>query len=639
MTILSRLAITLACMSVSFGCAPANVVSAQSPATTQPATVSKVTRSKAETVAAVRRDVEWLADDARQGRGVGTDGLAQAGDYIADRFKHFGLKPLPGLEGYFQTFDYNVGGKVSARSSLQVNGAALAREQFTGLARSKAAQVEGTLAFVGYGAKNSDKNYDDFAGIDVKDRVVLIMRWEPVDENGKSKWADEDFSRHAAIQRKVTNAADAGAKAVILVNAPTGHDDAEPLLDPQAGLRRNTPVPVFHVTVEAANQLLAAAGAKPLAELQAQIDSSGQPASTLLDTATVSAQLDIEKDTSSVRNVVAYLPGKGPRANEYVVVGAHYDHVGMGNYGSRGGGGEIHNGADDNASGTTALLALAEDFALAGQQDRSIVFVAFTLEELGLIGSRKFVESNVLPMESVVAMLNLDMVGRLKNETIYVGGGGTAPIFDTLLANADEQSPLQIRSMGKGGRGPSDHQSFSTKRVPVLFFFSGMHPDYHAPGDDAEKVNVQGLAEVVDLSFNIVQRLCQMPRQEYVAKYDGQQPNTNVLAGGDPNQPASAREMMGGDRPRLGIVPDYQSEPRSDGVLVSGVNENTAAADAGLKAGDVLTALNDRKITSLEEVMDFLNSAKVGDKVKISILRDGQALTLEAALRGRAAAQ
>jgi hypothetical protein len=639
MTKLLRVTITLACLSVGVGCSADALRSTSSTgSTTQRAENARIVpspRSTAEIAAAVRRDIFWLAADARQGRGVGTEGLASAGDYIADRFDHFGLKPLPGLNGYFQPFDYDVGGKVGPQTTLSVNGVGIAGDQFTGLAKSKAGEVEGKLAFVGYGAKRSDKTYDDFADIDIKDRVVMIMRWEPVDENGKSLWESEGFSSAAAIQRKITNAINAGAKAVILVNAPTHHDDAEKLMDPQAGIRRAAMVPVFHVTIDAANQILAAAGSPPLAERQAKIDSTQKPDSVLLDSVTLSAKLQIEKDSTSVRNVVAYLPGKGPHANEYVVIGAHYDHVGLGNYGSRAGSGEIHNGADDNASGTTTLLALAENFALAGEQDRSIVFVAFTLEELGLIGSRKFADSNVIPIESVAAMLNLDMVGRMKDEHLYVGGGGTAANFEELLASADEQSPILIRSMGKGGRGPSDHQSFSAKGVPVLFFFSGMHPDYHAPGDDPEKINYQGIANVVDLSFNLVQRLCQMPRQEYIAKYDGQQPDVNVVAGGEPGKRAENREMIEPDRPRLGIVPDYTTEPRTDGVLISGVTDHTAAQDAGLKAGDVITQLNDRKIASLEDVMEFINGSKIGDKVAITVLRDGQSVTMESIMKGR----
>ncbi len=593
----------------------------------------------AEVVASAQRDLYWIADDARQGRGVGSEGLAQTGEFIAERFRHFGLKPMPGLDGYFQHFDYEVGGKLGPATKLSVNGVELRRDQYTALIRSSTTSVEGPLAFVGYGAKATDHEYDDFAGIDVKDHVVMIMRWEPVDEAGKSRWAQEDYSRAAAIQRKVSNAIDAGAKAVILVNAPTHHDDQPPLMEPQGGLRRPSSVPVFHVKVDVANQLLTAAGAPSLAELQAKIDSTQKPASALFDSVKIAGAVEVEKDVSSVRNVVACLPGKGPHADEYVVIGAHYDHVGLGAYGSRGKLGQIHNGADDNGSGTTALLQIAEDFALAGRQDRTIVFVAFTLEELGLIGSRKFVEAPPMPLTSVTAMLNLDMVGRMKDEHLYVGGVGTAPSFETLLNDADKNEPILIRSMGKGGRGPSDHQSFSTKGIPVLFFFTGMHPDYHAPGDDPEKINYAGIAQVVDLSFNLVQRLCRMQREQYIATFDGQQPDINVAAGNEPGERAPRREMIEGDRPRLGIVPDYTSEPNDKGILLAGVTDNTAAATAGVRAGDILTSLNDKKVASLEEVVDFLNESKVGDKVKISILRAGQEMTLESTLKGRPAAQ
>lgn len=607
-------------------------------ATTQPGVPLLASpRAISEIAASVRNDIFWLADDVRQGRGVGTEGLAQAGEYIAERFRRFGLQPMPGLDGYFQPFPYNVGNVVGPGTRLSVNGVELQRGQFTAFTRSQAGTIDGPLAFVGYGIQSEENKYDDFAGIDVKDHVVMIMRWEPVDENGKSRWAEEDFSREAAINRKVNRAIEAGAKGIILVNAPLNHDDAEPLMDPQAGLRRTVNVPVYHVTTAAANQILAAANAPALETLQNQIDQSQTPASALLPSATISGAVELIRDESSVRNVVAYLPGTGPNANEYVVVGAHYDHIGRGGFGSMAGSGQIHNGADDNASGTTALIQLAENLALAGRQNRSVIFVAFTLEESGLIGSRNFVNKSPVPLNSIVAMLNLDMVGRVTNEHVYVGGSGTADAFASILSEIDVLSPIEIHDMGKGGRGPSDHMNFSTKKIPVLFFFSGMHPDYHAPGDDAEKVNFKGIAQVVDLSFNLVQRLCQMPRQTYVDKYDSNGPDVNVLAGEEPRRQAApeAREMIEPDRPRLGIVPDYTSAGSSEGVLISGVSDNTTAQAAGLKGGDIITQLNSTRIKTLEDIVEFINQAKVGDKVAIGVLREGKPMILESIMRGR----
>jgi hypothetical protein len=632
---LRPLSVAVAAVSLSvFGLSSAGAATPDSqPPTKMPAT-TRPARSLAEVARSAREDVFWLADDAREGRAMDTKGLEEAGQFIADRFKKLGLSPLPAVGGYFQTFEYNAGKKLGPGTTLSLNGAPLPGGAFTSFVNSKEGAAKGEVAFVGYAIKSKEHHYDDFAGIDLKGRVALAMRWEPHDEAGKSRWADDGSnSPHAAIAQKAERAAKAGATALILVNAPMHHEDADKLMEPRAALRQRSPIPVFHITIATANKILTAAGAPALAELQKEIDAAAKPASWLLEGAAIEARVEVVSSASDARNVIAMLPGTGPHADEFIVVGAHYDHVGKGAYGSRFGGGKIHNGADDNASGTVAVLQLAEELSLAGPQGRSIIFALFTHEELGLIGSAKFVEEMPVPKEKIAAMLNLDMVGRISNGYLYVGGGGTADAFDPVLAAADARSPIELKSIGKGGLGPSDHLNFSRQRIPSLFFYSGTHADYHGPGDDADKINYDGLAQVTGLTFDVVHALGAIDKPTYVARYDTVEPDTDVVAGELPSTRPAATITR--SRVTLGVEPDYAAGESLVGVRLAGVSPDSAASTAGLQEGDVITQMNDRKIETVHDLTGFLSSAKPDDVVKVIVLRDGQPITLEAKLRAR----
>jgi Zn-dependent M28 family amino/carboxypeptidase len=309
---------------------------------------------------------------------------------------------------------------------------------------------------------------------------------------------------------------------------------------------------------------------------------------------------------------------------------------------------EIHNGADDNASGTTAMLALASELARRGKPQRSILFIAFTAEEEGLLGSRHFVEHSPVPLKQIVGMLNLDMVGRIRTAAehrassttrqtttaeaatqdspagvLYVGGAGTAASFDDIVKQADARSPLVVRDIGRGGIGPSDHTSFALKRIPVLFFFSGLHGDYHRPSDDPEKINYDGLAEVVDFAADVVTRMAASPRQAYVQSSD-----------------ASRMRVGMGQRTGvvLGVVPDYSStDPSGGGVVISGTTPGSPAEAAGLKPSDKIVRVDEKKIHNLYDLTDVLAGGKPGQKVKLYVIRDAttQPIEIEATLAAR----
>jgi hypothetical protein len=321
--------------------------------------------------------------------------------------------------------------------------------------------------------------------------------------------------------------------------------------------------------------------------------------------------------------VAGYLPG-GSRGDEYVIVGAHYDHLGRGGMGSLAPRSkEIHNGADDNGSGTAALIELAREQSVAAREGetlaRSIIFIAFTAEEEGLIGSNYFVNHPPLPLNKAVAMLNLDMVGRVRNETLFVGGSGTAPSLQPILDKADVGLPLHLKDIGKGGMGPSDHMAFAMKKIPVLFFFSGLHADYHRPTDKIEKINFNGMAEVVELSARVVSGMAQMPKETYVDAADAHSMAVGMGSGGG--------------KTALGVVPDYnEGESNGKGVRISGTTAGTPAAQAGLKEGDILVGFNSKPLDTLIDLSNALAAAKPGDKVKLRVLRANNEFTVDVTL-------
>ena len=582
-----------------------------------------------------RKTLQYLASEELEGRGVGTKGLEEAADYIATRFAELGLRPLPGHNDYFQPFDYTSSSKIGKSSALKIDGKPFElRKDFTPASFSSEGTFTGPVVFAGYGIAAPEKynGYDDYADVDVKGKVVLAMRFDPHNEKGKSRLtADGEWSPEAALAEKAKVAQARGAVALVLVNPPEHHGNRDRLLPFAAQYSGGAEIPVVQVKQEVANGILRKGGAPNLRELQKQIDESGKPSALALTGVTVSGNVDIERERQTVRNVMAMLPGAN--ASEYVVIGAHYDHLGRGGQGSmRPHVNAIHYGADDNASGTTALIETARQLVRQGRPARSVVFVAFTVEEEGLLGSQHFVANPPIPLDRIVAMLNMDMVGRVRNAVMYIGGAGTAEPFDDLLRRVDDASPLEFKNMGRGGFGPSDHMSFALKKIPVLFFFSGMHPQYHTPADTPDRINYKGIAESVAAAHAIVNELATMPKSQYVATSDTEPMQLRPSGGGSDSD--SDRDPA--ERPAsLGVIPDYGSDQSTTGVRISGATDGTAAAAAGLKEGDVLTKWNGKKLGSLMDLSVFLRESKPGDKVKLTYVRDGKETEVEVTLKAR----
>ncbi len=577
--------------------------------------------------------MEFLASDDQEGRGVGTAGLDRCADFIASRFYAAGLMPAPGCENYFQPFVMTTGATIdSTRTVLKSNDQTLVLgKDYTPTSFAAERSFENVPAvFVGYGISSPNRNhYDDYAGIDVKGRAVIAMRFEPHDAAGKSRFGGDTWSIDATLIEKARAAADHGAAALILVNPPTHHGDADDLMPfARQFLGQTSPIPVFQVERAIVDAALKRANQPDLKTLQAQIDDGVKPASRELGKELAfSGNVALDRKTSNVKNVVAMLPGTGPRADEYVVVGAHYDHLGRGGgIGALGPRGEIYNGADDNASGTAAILELADRLSEDGPQPRTILFVAFTGEESGLIGSNHFVTDPPVPLRQIVAMLNLDMVGRMTNDTLLIGGAGTAASFEDLLKKADANLPLKIKEIGKGGIAPSDHMSFALRRIPVLFFFSGMHMDYHRPTDDVDKINFIGMVETIDLGERVIVALTRMEKEQYVDSADASSLGSMMGVGtGD----------SGSRRASLGVIPDYGTDISTGGVRITGTMPKSPAALAGLQNGDVIVQFGDRKIDNLYDLSAALAAAKPGDRVHLAVMRDGKRIETDATLAER----
>lgn len=575
----------------------------------------------------MQKTVTYLASDELEGRKVGTPGIEKAASYIADSFSKLGLETVPGLDGYFQPFSMTTRVEPDAEKTSLVAGEKQFKigDDFMPLHDSADAEAEGGVAFVGYGISDREHHFDEYDGVDVKGKIALIMRYEPHDPNGKSRLGHEgEWSAAAGVAQKVHTAVEHGAVGVMLANPAQYHGD-EGLIQYVTRYQFQATVPVVHVTLDVADALLAQGQAPDLKTLQEQIDHDLAPHSRVLKDVRVKMSVAAKKTEKQVENVAALLPGKGPTADEYVVVGAHYDHLGHGGPGSLAPWShDIHHGADDNASGTAAMLELADYFVHEGPQPRSILFIAFTGEEEGLIGSNHFVNHCPVPLEKIVAMLNLDMVGRVQGGKLLIGGEGTAADFAKLVSDSDKGLPLTLSEFGKGGLGPSDHMSFALKKIPVLFFFSGVHSDYHRPTDTADKINYKGMDEVVELGERVVRAMTTMPREPYNSEYDSKLPS--LLAG-------SSHTSHGAS---MGAIPDYaQGEDATGGMRIGGVMPGSPADKAGLKEGDVVVEFNGKKIRNMYDYTAALGDAKPGQTVKVKVTRKDKPLEVETTLTTR----
>jgi hypothetical protein len=581
--------------------------------------------------ARMRHDITFLASPECEGRGVTTAGINKAADFIAGVFQKAGLKPARPDGSYFQPFTMP-GATLDAPPRLVLRGPAGQEielrpgEHFEALGLSSSGDVSGPLVFAGYGISVAGANaYDDYADLDVTGKIVVILRDTPRADNKFAAFANRQ--RAAALTAKLSNAFKHGAAAVLFVNDHDTARDDDLLMNFGYNATSQSPVklPSLHVRRSVLDPLLRAATGQGLLDLEQDIDRELKPRSAPLTGWTARLDVRVTRGRIGVKNVVGVLEGAGPSANETIVLGAHYDHLGYG-----GGFGSlfaskrptIHPGADDNGSGTTTLLELARRFGAKPRRDgRRLVFIAFSGEESGLLGSVHYCKDPLFPLSSTVAMLNMDMVGRLrpdaetKKDRLIVYGTGTSQPFEGILDTANQKCDFKLNkfkgAMMVQGGSSSDHESFYARKVPVLFFFTDLHGDYHRPSDTADKINVAGMKRIADLVEDITDRLRVLPeRPEYV----------RVTA------PPGPRPVRGG-MPRIGIRPSYGDD--KEGVLLEGVSDDTPASRAGLKEGDRIVTFAGKPVQNVEAYMSLLMTCKKGEPVELGIQRGGKKITVK----------
>jgi hypothetical protein len=539
----------------------------------------------------VRADIEWLADPARGGRGIGSAGLEASVEYVSAAFRSVGLQPDGDDGTYRQPFELVT--HAQAEASLTLDGAVMDPATVSAVSGTVGGQVEGPLVWVDYGMVLPDARVDDYAGREVRGRIAVVRRFAP------STLARDP--RATDLRRKVWLARERGATAVVIVDVASPGGPATP----------EAPLP----SAGGVSRMPADGLALPSVYLS-------RPQSTALverlqrgEGPVGSVSVAVNEVRTRAANVVGRLPGKGPRRLPgVVVVGAHLDHLGHGGHGSMAPDETaVHPGADDNASGVAALVEIAR--RLRGLPlERDLVFVAFSAEEVGLVGSASYLRARPLSREPVFAMMNLDMVGRLRDDTVLALGGESAAEWRQLVQPACARGGLTCRLEG-GGLGPSDHTSFFLAGVPVLHWFTGAHPEYHTPRDLAAQVEMDGVVRIAGIVADVAAGLAHHPTAlTYV-------PDTQASFVADRRAP----------RVSLGVMPDYGSRP--PGLRIQGVRTGSAAALAGLRAGDVVLSLGPHAVESAGDLMFALGEFEPGAIIEVRIRREGQELTVTATLQ------
>ncbi|MGH7742374.1 MAG: M28 family peptidase, partial [Candidatus Eiseniibacteriota bacterium] len=573
--------------------------------------------------AAATRIVKLLADPALEGRGIGTHGLDSAGVFIAAEMKQRGLLPGGDQGTYFQSFEVTTGVTVGEPGGIHAAGLEImVGDEFQPLGFSTNGTVREPVVFAGYGITAPGYDYDDYAGLDARDKLVLVMTNEPGEMDSTSKFDGNVNTPYADLRTKAINAREHGALGLLVVNGPRYHS-GEALRPARAdgGGYMSSGLLAAGISERAAEALLGRSKTR-LLDAQLAIDHGEKPHSfALAESATVTVTL--KRTRATIRNVVGIIPGRD--TTRTLVVGAHYDHLGYGQEGSLAPDSHLpHLGADDNASGVAAMLSVARDEggrAKAGKRPaHTMVFCAFTGEEAGLLGSGHFVEDPPRPLESIESMLNMDMVGRLRDNKLMVMGLGTATELPAMVAGANQSAAGKFDlKTSTDGYGPSDHSSFYKKQIPVLFLFTGAHADYHKPSDTWDKINYPGLAHVAAFATALTDSLDTEPKLHYMqARSDS---STGRIAGG------------GGYGAYLGTIPDYMQT--EGGVLLSGVRAAGPADQGGIKGGDVIVGFDGVKIDNIYDYTYALRSRKPGQSVRIMIKRGGQSMELTVTLGRR----
>ena len=578
----------------------------------------------------IQQRVEFLASDELEGRMTGSEGAKRAAEHIATQFTQLNLKPIGDEGSYFQEFEFTAGRRIIAEENKfhltrQTHGSEQVMEfsverDFQPLSFSRNGVVEGELVFVGYGLTvpgELGEGYDAYAGLDVKDKIVVALRYVP---EGVEPERRQQLNRYAGLRYKAMQAREQGAKAFLVVAGPNSPNAGKLIpLDFDSSLA-DSGIVAASISDTVANALFAPSG-KNLKDVQSGLDVENPHflGQFPLPDVKVKIVVSVEKVKKADQNVVALLPPlESTDDTEYVIVGAHYDHIGYGEIGSLAGkdeAGQIHNGADDNASGTAVVLELVSTLSDAYQKHpekfrRGIIFALWSGEELGLIGSTHFVNHPVVRLEKVAAYVNFDMVGRLRDNKLILQGVGSSSVWTKLIEKRNVPIGFNL-TLQDDPYLPTDVTAFYPKEVPVLSFFTGGHEDYNRPTDDPDTLNYTGMERISRLAHGIVSDLISADeRPEYVRVERSQSEE-------------GSRDTL---RAYLGTIPDYTTE--GTGVKLSGVRAGGPADKAGLKGGDVIVEFGGQKITNIYDYTYALDAVKIGEPVKIVVLRDGKRVKL-----------
>ncbi len=567
-------------------------------------------------------DVRYLASKELAGRGTGDPGARLAAEMVRTRFQELGLRPegdsVAAMHGgaapsapkagdasqsYFQRFAAKVGAKVEAPDLAVVSGKSGKPSKMTGVAADGAsdASAKGTLVFVGYGITAQAMSWDDYAGKDIEGKIAVVLAGPPRVAKKDAKLAAlYDFG---SARYKIRTAREHKAAGVILVT-----DAAElpaPPTDPTGmGLPAAT--------------ILRSVATRDIPGVDFKGDKlwdADKPAAPRdLPKLTASLTTHIEPLTADAWNVLGALPARegSPHASEWIVVGAHYDHLGLGGQYSRAPGKrEPHLGADDNASGTAMMLEVAYRLAHLSQRPaRNVLFAAFGAEEIGLVGSRHWIDHPTIPVANVAAMINADMVGRMRDRQLLVDGVSTANGWPDLVKSASEGLRLQL-TFGGEGYGASDHATFTGAKIPVAFLFTGVHEDYHLPSDTADKINVDGISVTSVLAARLARSVSEQDQRMAFVE--------------PPSDPH--RMGRGGFKVSLGTLPDYAYQ--GPGLRLTGVRPDSPAARAGLAAADVIVKVDKHAITNIHDYMFALGELEPGRETTVEVDRAGKRVTLK----------
>ena len=565
----------------------------------------------------IKQHITYLASDELKGRDSGTEEIKAAAIYISDEFKNCGLEPI--FNGDFlQEFSFIKTIELTDKNNLSFflkenEIKPKLKEDYITVPFSGNAEVNAKLVFAGFGISAPDLEYDDYDGIDVKDKIVIVLRNTP-----EPNVPHSEFDSHSPLRKKASVARDKGAAAIIFVNPydenKTTDDLVEFSYDRGGQIGDFAAVSVKRSFIE---QLFQSEGMN-LKEVHDKIIETKKSSSFEITHSSAKISTEVEEVEAVSWNVGGFIEGNDPELkNEWIIIGAHFDHLGMGGEGSlyRGDEPQIHNGADDNASGTTGVLELAEKFA--SQKDklkRSIAFFTFSGEELGLLGSNYLVNNLPFPAEDAITMINMDMIGRLKDSSLIVYGTGTSSGWKDLL-NKENKYGFKL-TFNDEGFGPSDHSSFYGAKIPVLFFFTGTHEDYHKPSDDTERINIAGEKNILDYVYEIAMDIdSTLERPDYLLvekKQTGQM---------------FARKVY------VGTVPDFASNV--DGYKISGVSEGSPAQLAGLQGGDIIISFGGKKISNIYDFTYALGDFVPGDEVDVIVKRGAEEITFKIKLASK----